>query len=101
MVDATDLKSVAPKGASRFKSGRGHQPSLRSLSSGRAFRPDPGAATALATPFNKKQRKRSRPWGLLFRLGLPGLPRNSFFSPGMAPSAVGVAATPGIGFQKT
>ena len=24
MVDATDLKSVAPKGASRFKSGRGH-----------------------------------------------------------------------------
>ena len=24
MVDATDLKSVAPKGACRFKSGRGH-----------------------------------------------------------------------------
>lgn len=29
MVDATDLKSVARKRASRFKSGRGHQPSPR------------------------------------------------------------------------
>ena len=29
-VDATDLKSVAPKGVCRFKSGRGHQPPARS-----------------------------------------------------------------------
>ena len=29
-VDATDLKSVAPKGVSRFKSGRGHQSPPRS-----------------------------------------------------------------------
>src|SRR4051794_27288068 len=34
LVDAADLKSAAPKGACRFESGPGHQPSSLARSSG-------------------------------------------------------------------